>query len=274
MATWTAVVAGAWLATAQAADVVKLQSTALGQGSTVVLVHGLGGGRLNWMPTARKLIGKHRVVMVDLPGHGESGLPDPFSLDAGAAAIDQVLAAQKGDSTIVVGQGVGGLLALKALSAHPEHAKGLILIDTSIRFESPVPEQQQHDFIQFMDENYDQFLKLTFGQQGRDSMQNVTIHAQASKVQPATIKAYIRQLLNTDASRELRTLKRPLLYVGTEKHWPVEKDWAAIAKQFGYEGVAIQNRRLTASGPLVATEQPDSLAQAIDRFAAEAIAKK
>jgi pimeloyl-ACP methyl ester carboxylesterase len=251
----------------------KLQSLALGQGSNIVLIHGLGGGRLGWMPTARKLFGKHRVVMVDLPGHGETGLADPFSLDAAAEALTATLATMRGDSTIVVGQGVGGLLAIKALSARPELAKGLIVIDTGIRFESPVPDQQQRMFIDFMDENYDQFLKMMFGQQGRDSAQNVVLHAQASKVPPATIKAFVRQLLNSDATRELKALKRPLLFVGTEKRWPADKDWAALAKPLGYEGIPVQTRRIAGTGPLIATEQPDSLAATIEGFSAQALAK-
>lgn len=251
----------------------KLQSLSLGQGSTIVLLHGLGSGRLGWMPTARKLFTKHRVVLVDLPGHGESALADPFSLDAAAEAFSATLATFKGDSTIVVGQGIGGLIALKALAAHPELARGLIVIDTGIRFESPVPDQQQRMFVDFMDENYDAFLKMMFGQQGRDSTQSLTIHAQASKVPPATIKAYVRQLLNSDASREMRTLKRPFLFVGSEKRWPADKDWATVGKPLGYEGIAVQARRIAGTGPLIATEQPDSLAAVIEAFSAQAIAK-
>ena len=96
-------------ATLTAQTPVALKYTELGHGPTVVFVHGLGGSRMQWMPTVRKLITDHHVVLVDLPGHGESPMPDAFSFAACAAALDQVLAKQQGDSTVVVGHGLGGL---------------------------------------------------------------------------------------------------------------------------------------------------------------------
>src|SRR5260221_5110486 len=62
-----------------AATPATLKTTELGHGPTIVFLHGLGGGRLQWMPVARKLLATNRVVLVDLPGHGDSTMPDPFS---------------------------------------------------------------------------------------------------------------------------------------------------------------------------------------------------
>src|SRR5947207_9316839 len=61
------------------AEPVQLKTTEMGHGPTIVFVHALGGSRSDWLPIARKLLGRYRVVLVDLPGHGESPLPDPFS---------------------------------------------------------------------------------------------------------------------------------------------------------------------------------------------------
>src|SRR5262245_55140175 len=90
---------------------VVLKTTEFGRGPTVVLLHSVGLGRMVWMPTAKKLLANYHVVMVDLPGHGESALPDPFSLAACAEALDQVLAKQKPDSTVLVAHRFGGLIA-------------------------------------------------------------------------------------------------------------------------------------------------------------------
>src|SRR5258706_14444441 len=104
----TATLSVAWLAVADVAPVV-LKTTEFGHGSTVVLLHGLGSGRMVWMPTAKKLLAAHRVVMVDLPGHGDSPLPDPFSIDACAAALDPGLAKQPPASPVLGGHGFAGL---------------------------------------------------------------------------------------------------------------------------------------------------------------------
>jgi pimeloyl-ACP methyl ester carboxylesterase len=246
--------------------------TEIGRGPTLVLIHGLGGRRMSWMPTARKLVGSHRVVMVDLPGHGQTPLPEPFSLDAAAAAVGRLLAAQKGESTVVVGYGTGGLVGLLALAAHPERARGLALIDVSLRFEPRIPEQQQRSFLRAFEDNYDAMLRQMFVRMGRDSAQGMTIHAQAAQVPPATIKAYLRDGLNFDGTPVLKSLDKPVLFVGSARFWDAGQDWRAVAKQRGFEAFpAIRPRRIADSGFLIAADQPDSLAAVLAEFTAQAL---
>jgi len=90
------------------------------------------------------------------------------------------------------------------------------------------------------------------------------------------MKSYVRELLNAYATKALKGLQTPLLFVGTEKAWPADKDWAAVAKQRGYEqaGASFASRRLAHCGALVMSDQPDSLAAVITQFATEALAKK
>ncbi len=258
-----------------AAAPVPLKTMEFGRGPAVVFLHGLGSSRTVWLPTAKKLLGAHRVVMMDLPGHGDSPLPDPFSLDVAAEAIAQALASQKAESTVVVGQGVGGVLALMVASGHPERMRGLVVIDATLKPENPVPDQMQRFYLQAMDEHYDEMLKGMYTRMGRDSAQGVILHAQAAQVPSATMKAYLRELLHLDATKALKSLKTPLLVIGSEKRWPAEKGWAEIAKQTGYEGVdSSATRRIPNCGPLIASEQPDSLAAVLAAFTRTVLAKK
>jgi pimeloyl-ACP methyl ester carboxylesterase len=255
--------------------IVALKTTEFGRGSTIVLVHDFGGARTQWLPTAKRLLANHHVVMVDLPGHGESAMPDPFSLESAAASLAQVVAKQKGDSTIVVGHGLAGMLALMVASKNPASMKGVVVIDGWTKNPQPVPDQMQQYFLQMLDTNYDAFLKQMFMMQGRDSTEGKTLHAYAVQVPPANIKAYLRQLLNADVSGTLKGLKPKLLYIGTEKHWPAEKKWEDIRTTLGYaEAVGIEARRIDKAGPMVATQQPDTLASVLDDFAARSIASK
>ena len=258
---------------AQGAGPVVLKTTEFGSGPTIVLVHGLGQGRLSWMPTARKLLSNYHVVMVDLPGHGDSPLPDPFSLEASAEALDQVVAKQKPDSTLLVGSGVGGLLAMMSASAHPTHQRGLVMIDVALKSPVPIEDQQKKMFYDFMEQNYDQFLHMTFGRMGRDSTQSVAIHAMASQVPPNTMKAYFRSLLDVDGTKALKELKTPMLPVFTEKLLASDKDWPTLSKSIGWENAAAYTpRRIAGAGMLVATEQPDTLAAVLAAFATRTLA--
>jgi pimeloyl-ACP methyl ester carboxylesterase len=252
---------------APSAPPVQLRTIEFGTGPTIVLVPSLGTGRMTWMPTARKLLAGHHVVLVDLPGHGDSPLPDPFSLEAAAEAVDQVVARQNSDSTVVVGQGVGGLLALMAASAHPSHQRGLVVVDLSLRSPLPIDDQMKGKFSEFMDQNYDTFLKLVFGHSGRDSAQSLQIHAMAAQVPPNTMKAYFRSLLNADGTHALRDLKTAILPVFTEHMLPKAEDWPAVSKQLGWADAGnFAPRRIGGAGTMVASEQPDSLALVISEF--------
>ena len=254
---------------------VALKTTEFGRGPTIVLLHDFGGARMQWLPTAKRLLGHYHVVMADLPGHGESGMPDPFSLDAAAAAVGQVLAKQKGDSTIVVGQGLGGMLALMAASRAPTAVKGVVVIDGWLKLPQPVPDQMQQYFLQSLETNYDPMLRRMFMQGGLDTTQGVALHAQATQVPPANIKAYMRQLLNADATGALKGLKPKLLFVGTEKRWPAGKTWADLAPQLGYAAAGpMESRRIEKAAAMVWNDQPDTLAAVLGEFAGRAIAAK
>jgi pimeloyl-ACP methyl ester carboxylesterase len=253
--------------TARAADApaVALKTLEMGQGSpAVVLVHDMGQGRLGWMPVAKLLRTDRRVVLADLPGHGESPMPEPFSLDAAADALAALAARQEGKGAVLVGHRTGGLLALRAAQRHPEAVRGLVVIDAAARPPSDLPDQQKKFMAKAIDENLDALLPMMYAATAKDSAEAATLHAQASLVPAANIKAYMKDLLYADASRELQKLTMPVLFVGTEKSWPAEKDWPTLAKERGYEGTPnLTSRRLAGAGYLVMAEQPDSLAAAI-----------
>ena len=246
----------------------------LGRGPAVVILHDLGGTRLNWMPTVRRLIADPRVVLVDLPGHGDSALPDPFSLEAAAQAVDQVLAKQNPDSTVLVGKGMGGLVALIALQAHPERVRWLVLIDAAAKPPIKVDDQQMKMFVEWMDQNYDEFVKAIYTKMGRDSAQGVAIHALAAQTPSVTMKAYLRAAMTADGSQVLKSAKIPLLYLGSDRVLQ-GKDWAVAGKEIGFDDPSlVPFKRIANTGYLMQQEQPDSLAAAIAEFEARVIAKR
>ena len=108
-----------------------------GDGLPLVLLHG-GGGNLAHMTTlARALRPRHRVVTVDLRGHGRSG-DGPWSWDAVLGDIAAVAVQLDLDRPAVVGHSLGGVIAALWGRHHPE-SPGVISLDGN-----PPPTRPEH----------------------------------------------------------------------------------------------------------------------------------
>src|SRR5258706_198106 len=98
---------------------------AFGHGPTIALVHGLGSRPEHWLKTARLLARDHRVVLIELPGHGDSPMADPLSLDRAADVLDAALAADSRESVVLVGHSIGGLVCAAEALRHPARVRAL-----------------------------------------------------------------------------------------------------------------------------------------------------
>ena len=97
--------------------------------SVVLLLHGFGGDLDNWMFNLDSLAEKHRVLALDLPGHGQSVKTnvDP-SLSGMATFVRKFLDVLSVSSVHVVGHSMGGAIAMQLASDSPETVKSLGLI--------------------------------------------------------------------------------------------------------------------------------------------------
>lgn len=85
----------------------------------LLLVHGLLSSRRHWIPN-RALAERFRLIVVDLPAHGQSPVTDDPHPDALAAALDRVRARLSVPRWCVCGQSFGAALTLRYTLAHPE----------------------------------------------------------------------------------------------------------------------------------------------------------
>lgn len=162
-------------------------SGAFGNGPTIVLVHGLGSRDEHWLPVARLLANHHRVVLVDLPGHGASPMPDPFSLDRAIAALDLALARETARGPcILVGHSVGGLIATGEALAHPDRVRGLVLVETALKPQVVGPDRDS--LMAGLDRDYQGVLKSVYEAFGRDSAQGAALYQEVAAMDPTMIK--------------------------------------------------------------------------------------
>lgn len=90
-----------------------------GAGQPVILVHGAGGNLVQMTRLADALRPDHRVVTVDLRGHGRSG-DGPWEWDAVLDDLAAVADRLELGTPAIVGASLGGLLAAHWATRHPE----------------------------------------------------------------------------------------------------------------------------------------------------------
>ncbi|GAA4302569.1 pimeloyl-ACP methyl ester carboxylesterase [Actinomadura luteofluorescens] len=98
-----------------------------GSGSPVLLLHGLGGTLLHWDAVAPLLTGAHRVVTMDLRGHGLSG-DGPWDWEAVLDDVQAVIDRLGLDAPLVVGHSLGGMVAVRWALRHPD-GPGIVNLD-------------------------------------------------------------------------------------------------------------------------------------------------
>lgn len=106
---------------------------------TIMLVHGLAGSRDNWNRVARYLTPYYHVVIPDLPGQGDSKVPNDFdySLPNLTEKLRRFAEAIKVDNGLnVAGHSMGGSISLLYAAQYPVDTKSLFLIDSAGVFKS------------------------------------------------------------------------------------------------------------------------------------------
>jgi pimeloyl-ACP methyl ester carboxylesterase len=104
----------------------------MGQGPPVVLVHGLSGCWQNWLENIPHLARRHRVIALDLPGFGESELPnEEISIPGYGRFVDAFLGEIGVERGAIVGNSMGGFIAAETTLAHPSRVEKLVLVSAA-----------------------------------------------------------------------------------------------------------------------------------------------
>jgi pimeloyl-ACP methyl ester carboxylesterase len=231
-------------------------------------MHGLGSTREHWLPVARLLAKRYRVELIDLPGHGDAVMPDPFSLERAAAALDGSLAELGNTPIVLVGHSLGGLVAASEALAHPERLRGLVLVETALR--PQISAADRPAFLAALDSDYQGTLHAAYLDFGRDSAQGERLYREVAPLDPPMVKEWIRLAVSTDLSHAAAGLRVPLLVVLAPRSWGERETWPSVAESLGYAEVPhVRAVRLADCGHFVMLDRPGSLPDLIASFAAD-----
>ena len=102
------------------------------QGTTVVLVHGIGASVEDWIFNINALAEHHRVYAIDLVGFGHSDKPSAsYTASYQAQFVKDFMEAQDIDHANLIGHSMGGSIALQFVIHFPHIVQKLVLVDSA-----------------------------------------------------------------------------------------------------------------------------------------------
>lgn len=175
-------------------------ATRSGAGSPIVLIHGLGGSADWWRRNEPVLAARHTVAAVDLIGFGRNRLflrrtSLPLRFDEIASLLARWLRTAFDEPVHLVGNSMGGQIAVHLAAARPELVRSLVLVDsTGIPFELKPGQHVENLMIPRGMLSFARVLARDLFRSG-----------------PTSVALALKRLLRDDARPLLRTLRMPVL---------------------------------------------------------------
>lgn len=133
-----------------------------GKGTAVVLLHGFLENKTMWDVYVSELSKKNRIITIDLLGHGETeSLGYIQTMEENADVVHEVLSKLKIRKAILVGHSMGGYVALAFAELYPEKMKGLVLLNSTSKEDSPERKKNRSRAIKAVKKDYETFIRLS-----------------------------------------------------------------------------------------------------------------
>jgi pimeloyl-ACP methyl ester carboxylesterase len=133
-----------------------------GKGNAIVLLHGFLENQSMWQDLAPELGQKHRVITLDLLGHGETEcLGYVHSMEDNAEIVQAVLSKLRIRKAIFVGHSMGGYVALAYAEIYPDRVKGLVLMNSTSKADSAKRKTNRSRAIKTVKQDYTTFIRLS-----------------------------------------------------------------------------------------------------------------
>lgn len=105
-----------------------------GQGTPLIIQHGLFGAGDNWLTAARLLEDEYRVILPDARNHGQSPHSNAFNYGEMADDFVELLDSLGLESALFVGHSMGGKAVMNLAVNYPELVQKLAVVDIAPRY--------------------------------------------------------------------------------------------------------------------------------------------
>jgi len=207
-----------------AADHSAIRYRVYGTGEpTFVLIHGWSCDSGYWDSQLDALAQKHRVVTLDLAGHGKSDARRrrDWSMENFGADVAAVVGAVGPSRVILVGHSMGGAVALEAARRLPGKVAGIVGVDTLRDIAHPFPKETTGPLLEAMRKDFakatSDFVDQNFFTERTDPVVRRWIVKDMAAASPRVAIPALEHLLTLDYGPILRELDVPVVAINADQ---------------------------------------------------------
>lgn len=195
---------------------------------TLIMVHGWSCDARYWREQLADFAPRHRMVTVDLAGHGHSGVGrENYTIRSFGEDVRAVADAVGGDQLILVGHSMGGLVIAEAARLLPGRVLGLIAIDSLHSLDFPVTEAQASAMIAPLEADFRSACRQFVAGMMRPGIHpelaawiQADMSAAPAEVAVSAMRDYMAQWVSGSAPELFEELPLPVVAVCADL-WPV-----------------------------------------------------
>jgi len=190
----------------------KISYTDEGKGTAIVLLHGFLENKTMWKAFVPELAQKHRVITVDLLGHGDTEcLGYVHVMEDQADMLYTLMLFLKIRKIVLVGHSMGGYVALAFAELYPDHVKGLFLLNSTSRADSPERKVNRDRAVVCVKQNYTSFVSMSianlFSEDNRERLSK-----EIEKVKTQALKTPLQGIVASLEGMKIRKDREVLMH--------------------------------------------------------------
>lgn len=207
----------------RSSDGVAIHYHVEGQGSpALVFVHCWACDRHLWDAVVPVFATSHRVVTLDLAGHGESGRDrKAWTIEAYGDDVRAVVEALKLDHIVLIGHSMGGPVIVEAARKMPDRVVGLVPVDTLLDVSQRTTPEQADTFLKPLEADFkggtEKFIREYMFVPTSDKALVERVVAMAQAAPPEVALPSLRNTWLYDAEGALRDVKAPIHAINGDK---------------------------------------------------------
>jgi len=213
---------------------------------TLVFVHGWSCDARYWRAQASHFSKKHRVIILDLAGHGHSGMSrTKYAMGAFGEDVRAVTEAVGSPRVILIGHSMGGSVIAETARLMPNRVIGLIGIDTLDNIEYPLTSEELKKMTAPLEKDFRAGSRQFIGEMilpQTDPQLREWILSDVSAAPPtvalSAMNEMMAQYITGEAAKVFEKIRIPVITVNGDL-WPINYE-ANRRHMFSYDAIVIK----------------------------------